>query len=144
PTAAETIIRLVGGETLASDPRFATHEARAQNADELDSIVANWIAERDAVEIDRVFEEAGAAGMRVLSIADVFEDRHYQERASLVDVADNELGTVAIPAPVPRMSATPGRVIHAGQALGRDTEDVLEELGYTPDEIKEGHAGGAW
>jgi formyl-CoA transferase len=143
-TAAETIIRLVGGDDLAADPRFASQEARAQNADELDAIVAAWMGERDAAEIDRVFEGAGAAGMRVLSIADVFDDRHYRERRSLVEVSDEELGTVAIPAPVPRMSATPARVLHAGPPLGRDTDAVLGDLGYTREEIEDGRVGGAW
>ena len=48
PSAAETVVRLVGGDALLADPRFSTHEARAHHAEELDAIVARWIAERDA------------------------------------------------------------------------------------------------
>jgi crotonobetainyl-CoA:carnitine CoA-transferase CaiB-like acyl-CoA transferase len=144
PSAAETVIKLVGGDALLADPRFATHEARARHAEELDAAVAAWIAERDVEEVDRRFEEAGAAGIRVLSMADVFADPHYKARETFVDVEDDELGPVTIAAPVPRMSATPGRVSHVGPPLGRDTDLVLEELGYDADEIAAGREAGAW
>jgi crotonobetainyl-CoA:carnitine CoA-transferase CaiB-like acyl-CoA transferase len=144
PAAAETVIKLVGGDALLADERFATHDARAAHAEELDAIVADWIAERDVDEVDRLFQEAGAAGIRVLSMADAFDDPHYRERATFVEVEDDELGHVTMPAPVPRMSATPSRVAHAGQALGSDTDGVLSGLGYTAEEIAAGRDEGAW
>jgi crotonobetainyl-CoA:carnitine CoA-transferase CaiB-like acyl-CoA transferase len=143
-SAAETVLRLVGGDVLLEDPRFATHEARALNAEALDGIVAAWIAQRDAEEVDRLFREAGAAGIRVLSMADVFDDPQYQERETFVEVDDDELGPVTLAAPVPRMSATPARVAHLGPPLGRDTDHVLEELGYSAEEIASGHEEGLW
>ncbi|MFL5953310.1 MAG: CaiB/BaiF CoA transferase family protein [Gaiellaceae bacterium] len=143
-SAAETVIKLVGGDDLLADPRFSTHEARARHAEELDDAVAAWIGERDVEEVDRTFAEAGAAGIRVLSMADVFADPHYAARETLVEVEDRELGRVTIAAPVPRMSVTPGRVAHVGPPLGEDTDLVLEELGYDTDEIAAGRKDGAW
>ena len=144
PSAAETVIKLVGGEELLDDPRFASHEARARNAEALDTIVGEWIAARNADEVDRLFQEAGGAGIRVLSMADVFADPHYRARETLVDVEDEELGAVTLAAPVPRMSETPARVAHVGPPLGRDTDEVLEELGYSAAEIAAGRDEGAW
>jgi len=144
PSAAETVIRLVGGEELLAHPHFATQEARVLHAEEVDQAVAAWIAERDADEVDRLFSDAGAAGIRVLSMAEVFADPHYAARETLVEVEDSELGRVTIAAPVPRMSATPGRVAHVGPPLGQDTDLVLGELGYSNDEIAAGRDEGAW
>jgi crotonobetainyl-CoA:carnitine CoA-transferase CaiB-like acyl-CoA transferase len=144
PSTAEIVIRLIGGEALLTDPRFSTHEARARYGEELDQLVADWIAERDVEEVDRLFEEAGAAGIRVLSMADVFADPHYRARETIIDVEDEELDRVTMGAPVPRMSATPGRVAHAGPPLGRDTEDVLAELGFSREEIASGRDDGIW
>ena len=143
-SAAETIIKLVGGDQLLSDPRFSTHEARALNADELDEVVAAWIRERDLADVDRRFSDAGAAGMRVMTVADVFNDPHYQARSTIIEIQDDELGTVALPAPVPRMSETPGRVDHVGPVLGAETDEVLAELGFTEEEIATGHEESAW
>jgi crotonobetainyl-CoA:carnitine CoA-transferase CaiB-like acyl-CoA transferase len=143
-SAAETVLRLVGGDALLQDPRFSTHEARSLHAEALDEIVEAWIAQRDADEVDRLFREAGAAGIRVLSMADVFDDPQYQARETFVEVEDDELGPVTLAAPVPRMSATPARVAHLGPPLGRDTDPVLEELGYSAEEIASGHEDGVW
>ena len=144
PSAAETIVRLIGGDELLADPRFSTHEARSLHAEELDSTVERWIAERDADEVDRLFQEAGAAGIKVLTMADVYEDPHYRERETLVEIEDEELGTVSLAAPVPRLSGTPARVGHVGPPLGRDTDDVLADLGYSAEEIGSGRDEGAW
>jgi len=144
PSAAETIVRLIGGDELLADARFATHEARSLHAEELDATVERWIAERDADEVDRLFQEAGAAGIKVLTMADVYEDPHYRERETLVEIEDEELGTVSLAAPVPRLSGTPARVGHVGPPLGRDTDDVLADLGYSAEEIGSGRDEGAW
>ena len=144
PSAAETIIRLIGGEELLADPRFSTHEARSSNAEDLDGAVARRIAERDVEDVDRSFQAVGAAGVRVMTMADVFEDPQYRSRGTLLEVEDEELGTVHMAAPVPRMSVTPSRVTHVGRPLGHDTDDVLRELGYSVDEIAEGRREGTW
>jgi formyl-CoA transferase len=143
-TAAEAIVRLVGGDELLNDERFATDEARARHAEELDQLVAAWISQHSVADVEHRFREAGAAGIRVLSIADVFDDPHYRARGTLIDVEDEELGTVTLAAPVPRMSETPGRVAHVGGPLGHDTDRVLRGLGYGNAEIAQGHEEGAW
>ncbi len=144
PAAAERVIELVGGKELLADPRFATHEARGEHADELDEIVAAWVAEHDVEEIETLFDSAAAAGIRIMSMKEIFDDPHYAARGSLVRVPDDELGDVAMAAPVPRFSVTPGRIKHAGSALGSDTRDLLSELGYQQAEIERMRAEGVW
>ncbi len=144
PGPAETILRLVGGDELVTDPRFATPEARSRNADALDEFVADWVAARPAEEVERTFREQGIAGIRVLAIPEIFTDEHYVARQAVVDVPDSELGNVTLQAPVPRLSRTPGSIRHPGPILGRDTDRLLAELDYEPDEIARKRAEGAW
>jgi crotonobetainyl-CoA:carnitine CoA-transferase CaiB-like acyl-CoA transferase len=144
PSAAELIVRLVGGDALLADSRFSTHAQRARHAEELDATVAAWVADRDVAEVDRLFQEAGAAGIRVLSVPEVFDDPHYRARETLIEVDDEELGTVSLAAPVPRLSGTPARIAHVGRPLGHDTDDVLASLGYDSDEIRRGREEHAW
>jgi formyl-CoA transferase len=144
PAAAERVIDLVGGKELLADPRFATHEARGEHADELDEIVAAWVAEHDVEEIETLFDSAAVAGIRIMSMVEIFDDPHYAARDSLVRVPDDELGDVAMAAPVPRFSVTPGRIKHTGSPLGSNTRDLLSELGYEPAEIERMHDEGVW
>lgn len=144
PAAAERVIEMIGGEELLADPRFCTHELRAEHADELDEIVADWVAGHDVDEIEALFESAAVAGIRVMSMKEIFDDRHYAARESFVRVPDDALGDVAMAAPVPRFSVTPGRIEHTGSRLGSDTREVLGELGYEPAEIDRMSGEGVW
>jgi crotonobetainyl-CoA:carnitine CoA-transferase CaiB-like acyl-CoA transferase len=57
-------------------------------------------------------------------------------RGNLVTVPVPGLGSVTLPNVLPRLSATPGRVDHAGPALGADTDAVLSrDLGLSAADI---------
>jgi crotonobetainyl-CoA:carnitine CoA-transferase CaiB-like acyl-CoA transferase len=119
----------VGRPELADDDRFATHWARFEHVDELDSIVGAWVGERDAAEADRILNEAGVVCGPVYSIADIFEDPHYRAREMLVTMRDEVLGEVVVPGVVPKLSETPGELRHAGSwELGRDNRAVYADL----------------
>jgi crotonobetainyl-CoA:carnitine CoA-transferase CaiB-like acyl-CoA transferase len=53
----------------------------------------------------------------------------------ILEVPHPELGALPQPAVVPKLSATPGRVTHAGPAIGANTDEILSGLGYTPEDI---------
>ena len=125
PSAAERVVRIVGGDELLADQRFATPEARAEHADELDAIVAAWIADRDLAEVEARFHEENAAGIRVIDMAGAAEDPHYRARDAVIGVPDEVLGEVMMTAPVPRMSVTPGRIRHSGRPMGADDDALL-------------------
>jgi len=60
-----------------------------------------------------------------------------------VDVP-SDIGALPQPAVVPKLSGTPGRITHAGAALGRHTDEVLTGLlGMSRDEIAALRAEGA-
>src|SRR5947207_523880 len=52
---------------------------------------------------------------------------HYRERESIIEVP-SDVGPLPQPAVIPRLSATPGRVTHAGPRLGQHTDEVLTGL----------------
>jgi len=59
---------------------------------------------------------------------DIFSDPHYRARHSIVAAPDDELGTVTMAAVVPRLSETPGTIVHSGHRIGQDTRPILREL----------------
>jgi formyl-CoA transferase/succinyl-CoA--D-citramalate CoA-transferase len=128
--------KVMGRPELATDERYATHEARGRHQDELDELIAVWTAtcDRDAL-LDRLLDSGVPAGP-VYDARDVAGDAHFRERGSVIDVAMEGIGRLAMQGVVPKLSGTPGGVRWAGQALGRDTEAVLAELlNLTPIEI---------
>ena len=145
---ADTVFRrlceAMGQPGLADDERFATHLARGDNQEELEAIVASWAAERDAQEIDRVLNEAGVICGPIYTIADIFEDPHYQAREMLVEHVDPEFGEYIGPGIVPKFSETPGAVRwSAPWDEGSHNNDVYGGLlGLSEDEIAELRAEG--
>ncbi len=100
----------MGMPELADDPRFSNHLARGDNQEEIEGIVRDWAAERDASEIDRVLNDAGVICGPVYTIADIFEDEHFWAREMLVKHEDPEFGEYVGPGVVPKFSQTPGGV----------------------------------
>ncbi|WP_254547027.1 CaiB/BaiF CoA transferase family protein [Halomarina pelagica] len=137
-TVAGRILRAVGGDDLAEDPRFATASGRLEHGDELDAIIAEWMAERDREEVLRVFEEHEAAIGPVYDTADIFEDAYFWERGALERVPDDDYPNLVLPGVVPKLSETPGGIEHAGRALGADTMAVLtDRAGLSEADVEE-------
>jgi crotonobetainyl-CoA:carnitine CoA-transferase CaiB-like acyl-CoA transferase len=132
--ATENIIRallgIVGGAELQADARFTTPEARQtpENHAALDALITAWIAGRPAQTTIEAFAAAGAVIAPVYDVRDICADAAYAERGAIVSVEDPELGPIRMPAAIPRLSATPGRVRWPGPALGQHNAEVYGEL----------------
>ena len=123
---------------LADDPRFAKALARNRHAEALDEIIAAWTSSHPLATLEQKLTAASVPATRIYTMADIFADPHYAARRSIVAASDDAMGSVAMAGVVPRLSATPGGVRHAGRAVGRDTESVLGDvLGYDAARIAE-------
>ena len=100
----------MGRPELADDERFATHLARGDNQDEIEGLVADWARERDALEIDRILNDAGVICGPIYTVADIFEDPQFAAREMLVEHVDPEFGPYIGPGIVPKLTRTPGAV----------------------------------
>jgi formyl-CoA transferase len=127
----------MGRPELADDPRFATHIARGEHQDEIEGLIGEWAAERDAKEVDRVLNEAGVICGPIYTIADIFEDPQYRAREMLVEHVDPEFGEYLGPGIVPKLSETPGEVRwSATWEEGSHNREVYGSLlGLSDDEI---------
>ncbi|MCC6532030.1 MAG: CoA transferase [Burkholderiales bacterium] len=121
------LLRVMGRDDLLDDERFASATARAQHMEALDEIISAWSHALPAREAESRLNAANVPASRVFSVADVFDDPHFKARGMLVELADDALGAVTLASPVPKLSATPGRIRHAGHALGQDTAAVLRD-----------------
>jgi crotonobetainyl-CoA:carnitine CoA-transferase CaiB-like acyl-CoA transferase len=128
PTIAMRALRAVGRADLTTDPRFAEAQQRLSNATEIDRIMADWIGDRMLDDAMAVFEEAEVAAAPVYDAEQLLADPQLQARGVYPSFPDAELGSMRIQGPVPRFSATPGRVDHLGPALGEHNNEIYREL----------------
>jgi formyl-CoA transferase len=127
---------MLGQPDLPKDPRFASAEERPRNIPLILEMAEAWFAARS---FDKAIEGLTAHDIPhspIMSIADIFADPHFREREMIIDVPAEGQGTLAQPGVIPKLSLTPGRVDHAGPAMGRHTDEILSGLlGLTTAEI---------
>jgi crotonobetainyl-CoA:carnitine CoA-transferase CaiB-like acyl-CoA transferase len=73
-----------------------------------------------------------------MSIADIAADRQFLSRGMIAQVRDTRMpdGAVVMPGIIPRLTETPGRIAHAGGALGADNACIYRDLlGLDDDDI---------
>lgn len=125
-------------ENLAKDAKFADNTARVEHSEEINEIVAEWIAQRSRQEVEDTFNKHAVAFSAVYDMEDVFNDEQYLAREALVRVRDPELGEALVQNVVPKFSETPGSVDHLGPRLGEHNDEIYrDELGYSEDRIKQ-------
>ena len=124
----------MGRPELASDARFRTAIARSDNHEQLDESIAEWTGTLELADLERLLEQHSVPATRIFTMADIFSDPHYRERQAIVTAPDDDLGSVAMAAVVPRLSATPGHIVHSGHRIGQDTRQVLASLLHYPEE----------
>ena len=126
----------MGRGDILENPKFNTRLERVKHGDEMDAIVQDWVGARDYAAVETALSAEDVVFTRIYTMADIFRDPHFKAREMIRDVPDEELGSIAMAAPVPRLSATPGSIRSSGGRIGRDTVAVLrEELGITDGEF---------
>lgn len=89
-------------------------------------------------EWTRHFMDTDACVAPVLSMSEAPEHEHNRQRATFV-----EQEGVVQPGPAPRFSRTPASLSGGPVVPGRDTDVVLEGLGFSPGEIGKLRSSGA-
>ena len=118
----------VGHPEWADDERYATHNARGENQEELDAMISGWTRERTVDEVLEVMDEAGVPAGKVFTAKDMMEDPHYAARENVVEVEDPGIGAFPMQNVVPRLTKTPGEVRWPGPALGQHNDEVFGEV----------------
>lgn len=82
--------------------------------------------------------ENGAIASKIMTYADMLEDPHYKARQSIIEVDDPLMGKKwKSVRPAPYFKNDTSQIWRGTPVLGMDNEGLLEEIGYTPEQIAE-------
>ncbi len=131
------LTKAMGMPELAQDERYSTSRERINRADELESLLADWISKRDFHDIESAFVSENVPFGGIYTAEDIVNDPHYEARDNIIRVPDGDGGEVPMPGVIPALRGTPGRVTHAGPKLGSHTEEVYQGLlGKSDEELE--------
>lgn len=127
---------LMGRTDWLADPELADDQGRGRRQAELDEEIAAWTRELSLAEVDGHLARAGVPAGPVYDIAGICRDRQFRDRGMIVEVEDPDVGTLALPGIVPKLSRTPGAIAWAGPRMGAHNDEVYGRLlGLSPAEI---------
>lgn len=106
-------------------------------AKKFNDTMIKYCKEHTKEEVEKTFNEYGCATSQILTVEMMENHPHYLARDSFITYPNSKDGkpfkTSNI---IPKFKNNPGRFVAPAPFFGRDNEDILQELGYTEEEIK--------
>ena len=127
-TVFRRLAEAMGRPELGTDERYATHGARGERQEELDTLIADWSKSFSSKELLDVLEKHGVPGGKIYKAPDMLEDPHFKAREAIVDIDHPDYANLKMQNVFPKMSDTPGRINWPGPPLGAHNEEVYGGL----------------
>ena len=129
---AQRLLRAVGGDALADDPRFATLDEMSQHMAVVFDAINDFVTQHTLAEVEAEFARYDAVASRVLSVEEIMTNEQIRHRGDIVSVEGEQTQVIG---PIPHLSATPGELRWLGRPPGADSRSILRNLGYEDDRI---------
>ncbi len=138
----DSVLALAGRAELVGDERYATNEARIENAVEVEEIVTSWTMTKTKHEIMDILAKLGIPVGAVQDTLEVFDDEHLKAREMIIDMHDPARGDYKIIG-CPIKIDSNELEIKPPPLLGEHSEEVLSSLlDMGPAEIAAMRSGG--
>jgi crotonobetainyl-CoA:carnitine CoA-transferase CaiB-like acyl-CoA transferase len=131
------LMKLIGREELIDDARFAHREDRKRHRAKLTEEVEAGLVERSAAEWETMLNAAGVPAGRVISVPDALSLEQVRGRELVEEIEDFEV----LGKPLHLITAGyrlggGGRRLHCPPPeLGEHTDEILGQVGYSPEEV---------
>lgn len=124
-----TFATAIGRSDLADDPRFATHQQRKTNEDQLDALIIEWTNTRDRWHIAELLQNAGIAASPVEDLRDMMEiDDHFKHHYQYVAQPTDPDFQIAVDADPIRFAHEEDRILTRAPMLGEHNEYALRQI----------------
>jgi crotonobetainyl-CoA:carnitine CoA-transferase CaiB-like acyl-CoA transferase len=127
--------RVLGDETLRTEPRFATNDARLANHEEMKTRIEAALSGATTAEWVRRFEEASIASGPIYEFDEVLADPQVLHLGLVTEVEQPAQGRVRMLGFPFRAPGASTGIRRPAPLLGQHTAEVLEELGLTRSDI---------
>ncbi|MBI3636115.1 MAG: CoA transferase, partial [Candidatus Rokubacteria bacterium] len=120
---------------LPQDDRFRAPNDRSKNRHDLNKELDRALGTKTSAEWVEILNEAGVPSGPILNVKEVFENEQVRHLGMATPVKHPKLGEIRVQNLPVVLSRTPGAIRTAAPEAGEHTDEVLGELGYSPEEI---------
>ena len=129
------LMQAVGRSDLGADPGLVDNAGRVARVAELDLAIEAWTQTRSVAAVLDILGKVRVPAGKVYSAKDIAEDPHFRARDMILRQATRDGYELDVPGVVPKLLGTPGSVRSSAPHLGDDTDAVMQELGFTVEDI---------
>jgi crotonobetainyl-CoA:carnitine CoA-transferase CaiB-like acyl-CoA transferase len=137
------LCNVIGREDMLAMPEFKTNERRSENRGKLNAILNDVFATGPSGEWVETLNKAGVPCGPIYKMDQVFADPQVRHMEATSEVSHPRLGKFNVLSQAIRLSRTPAKVTSATPEQGQHTDEILQGLGYKPDEISALRSKGA-
>ncbi|CAM3644832.1 CaiB/BaiF CoA transferase family protein [Halomonas sp. AOP12-C2-37] len=122
-------------EELMADPRFITNQTRGQHVEELEALLEELMADQSVNEWLTLCDRAGVPAGPINDFAQAMQDEHYVARGMVQEMDHPVIGkmkTIGFPS---KFSATPSQIRSPAPLFAQHTDEVLDSLGISGEEL---------
>ncbi|GED33701.1 CoA transferase [Brevibacillus centrosporus] len=128
---------VIGREELIDDPRFLTNSERTANLPELEKIIESVLVQQDSQYWLEKLDAAGVPSSPIYQYDEALNDPHIRSRDMVIEYEHPLAGTIQSLGFPAKFSQTPGQIKRPAPLLGQHTREVLQELQYSEETIRQ-------
>jgi len=120
---------------LANDAQLMRNDGRVPRTLEIDAAIQAWCSTQTIDSALSILQKADVPVGKIYSVRDMLHDPQFLARNMFEQHAFDDGTSVKVPAITPKMSETPGATQWLGPKLGQHNQEILQQLGYSEEEI---------
>ena len=118
----------MGNPEWCEKPEFQSAKGRLENQAELDRHISKWTGKFEPADAMEILQDAGVAGVAVMTTEDQYFNPHFMERQSYIEIEHPLVGVEALYGIPWRLEDTPGEIYRPAPNIGEHNDYVFKEL----------------